>query len=124
MRDDSPQVVVVTYVSTSNGYVTLKNASGTQWSVAYNTFTDYRNGGYGIFDDDGTGKQATTTDRQNRTVNVGNITNYSGDNFAKSYIVTRIQANGTVTICDYENSFIRFDNPPMITTTGSEIGVY
>ena len=112
---------IYTYNSTSNGLVNISSGSSS-YNISYSTFTASY-GGYAIFDNDGSGRPATTTDRQNITVNVGDTTRYSGDNFAETYIVTRIQANGTVTICEYY-SFRNNDNPPMITTTGSEIGDY
>jgi hypothetical protein len=114
------QYNIYTYNSTSNGLVNISSGSSS-YNISYSTFTASY-GGYAIFDDDGSGRPATTTDRQNITVNVGDTTNYSGDNFAEAYIITRIQTNGTVTIC--QQDLLRQDNPPMITTTGSEIGSY
>ena len=65
-------------------------------NVAYYDFIGVY--GYAIFDDDGSGQQAQGTDMNGRVFNVGADVIYMNER----YIVTRIQSNGTITICQEE----------------------
>jgi L-rhamnose isomerase len=71
---------------------------------------------YAIFDDDGSGQQAQGTDMNGRVFNVGDNVIYMNER----YIVTRIQSNGTITICQ-EEIYRHSDHPTMIETTGNKI---